>query len=164
MPVAQPPSTRVRPASRWHFIAAVATWLLPGLGHLLLGQRARGWIIGVTILCLWGGGLALGGVSVIDWSRQRAWFLGQMLIAPSIAVAWQHDRLKARYLLTRGPQPAREGEPEPAFEPAYGRMAEMGTLYTALAGMLNLLAMIDVIYRDPRPKDKSKPQLAGEPA
>jgi len=114
----------------------------------MLGQRTRGLIVGTTIICLWISGLLLGGISVIDQRRNPAWFLGQALIAPSLAVNYYHHRLEQRYRVTRGPQPPQAGEPEPVYEPAYGRMAEIGTLYTTLAGLLNLLLIIDVIYRD----------------
>ena len=35
----------------------MASWVLPGLGHALVGQRARGLVLGVTILSLWSAGL-----------------------------------------------------------------------------------------------------------
>lgn len=123
---------------QWNFTAAIAAWLVPGLGHMLLGHLKRGLILAVTIGMLWIGGLAIGGVSVIDREEHPFWFLGQMLVAPSLAVEMVHRNL---------------GEPmpgtDPAYEPSLGRVHEQGTLYTALAGLLNLLVMLDVLYRDP---------------
>jgi len=37
----------------------------------------------------------------------------------------------------------------PAYEPSFGHIKEQGVLYTALAGLLNLLAILDVAYREP---------------
>ncbi|MFA9479378.1 DUF6677 family protein [Phycisphaerales bacterium AB-hyl4] len=119
-------------ADRWNFTAAVAAWVFPGLGHLLLGQRDRALVLAVTIISLWIVGLLVGGVSVIDRAMHPAWFLGQMLIAPSLVV----DLLTSHYS-------------PPTYSPSFGRANEQGVLFTAMAGLLNLLAIIDVLYRDP---------------
>ena len=145
-----PPIVEPRPAppagwARWHLLAAVAAWLLPGLGHLLLKQPGRGVILGTTVTTLWLGGLLIGGISVIDRTDHPAWFLGQMLIAPSLAA----DAYRAR--LTRQHQGDFVPEDQPPFEPAYGRAHEQGTLFTSLAGLLNLLAILDLLYRHPHP-------------
>lgn len=134
----------VATTSRWHPAAAVAAWALPGLGHYLLGQRRRGVILAVTIGSLWLLGLLIGGVGTFDRSEHPAWFVGQMLVAPSGIVGFYYlDSLQAAD--PAGPTP----DEDPAYEPSYGRTNEQGVLFTALAGMLNLLAIIDVAYRDP---------------
>ena len=146
----------------WNLPAAVAAWLIPGLGHILAGHAKRGAILMVCIGGLWLVGLLVGGISVID-SRNvdgslRPWYLGQALIAPSLAVEYTHDRFRAR---TEGNDPIPSDESIP-FEPSYGRAAEIGTLYTALAGLLNLLAIIDIAYREPRSTDHALPLGVGE--
>ncbi len=115
----------------------VAGWVVPGLGHWLIGQRQRGVIILVSIGLLWLGGLAIGGIGVCDRQKHPAWFLGQMLVAPALAVNYYQHRLAS----------GSSGQPG-AFEPSYGHMKEQGILYTALAGLLNLLTLIDLIDRD----------------
>lgn len=148
MPPASPPSPASsgspNPISRWHVSAAVAAWLVPGLGHYLLGQRRRGIILAVSIGLLWLAGLLIGGVSAIDRTAHPAWFAGQMLVAPSVVIEYYHTRLRS----------AGRDNPLPgdsaAYTPSFARTNEQGVLYTALAGMLNLLAIIDVLYRDPR--------------
>lgn len=148
-----PPASAPPPASdnqaagstaQWHVSAAVATWLVPGLGHYLLGQRRRGIILAVSISLLWLGGLAIGGISSVDRTAHPAWFLGQMLVAPSVVVEYYHTRLRSA-----GRDEPVPGE-SPAYAPSFARTNEQGVLYTAVAGMLNLLAIIDVLYRDPR--------------
>ncbi|MEX0774295.1 MAG: DUF6677 family protein [Phycisphaeraceae bacterium] len=135
------PSTPVSsPAQpRFNVLEALATWFVPGLGHVLLGQRLRGSIIGITIGATWIAGLLIGGIGVIDRQEHVAWFLGQALVAPSILVD------TARGYLGATPIPG----PGAAYVPSFGRPNEQGTLFTALAGMLNLLAIVDVIYCDP---------------
>lgn len=116
----------------------------------------------VCIGGLWTVGLLVGGISVVH-SRNadgtlRPWYLGQALIAPSIPVKYTYDKVRAR---SGGSDPSPYDE-SIAYEPAYGRPAEIGTLYTALAGLLNLLAIIDIAYREPRSTEHLLPLGAGE--
>ena len=147
------------PTSPWHVIAAIAGWLVPGLGHWLIGDKPRGVILLIAILGLWLAGSLIGGLSVFDHKEHRMWFLGQMLIAPSLAMDY-----------TRGQMVERHGEPTPGndtgFSPAYARTHEQGLLYTSLAGLLNLLVMIDVLYGNPKAKPMRRqllePSATGE--
>ncbi len=129
---------------RWHVPEAVAAWTVPGLGHWLLGQKTRGVILGSSIGLLWLMGILIGGISVCDRKEVKLWFLGQALVAPTLGVDYYQQRLK---------QPPTHHPPKPdrphLYEPSYGRMNEQGVLYVALAGLLNLYVMIDVIYCDP---------------
>jgi len=157
-----PEDQATSPPAVWNFPAAVAAWLIPGMGHILAGHAKRGTILLVCIGGLYLVGLLVGGISVVH-SRNadgtlRPWYLGQALIAPSLAVEYTHDNLRAR---TEGADPSPYDE-DIAFSPAYGRAAEVGTLYTALAGLLNLLAIIDIAYREPRSADHALPLGAGE--
>lgn len=141
-----------RGESTWHIQAAVAAWVVPGLGHFLLGERRRAGAVAAGIGLLWFTGLLLGGVSVFDHVEHKAWFLGQMLVAPSLAVDRYHQHLKARPLPAHGATP---------YEPSYGHIGEQGILFTALAGLLNLLCMIDVVYRDPKSRPAAGPYGSG---
>jgi hypothetical protein len=126
--------------SPWNFTAAIAAWLLPGLGHYLLGQRRRGGILAASIGVLWLGGLVIGGIGSFDRSQMTTSIvqIGQYGLGPSILLHEVHN-----WLTNSG-----------RYEPALSRVQEQAVLYTALAGMLNLLAVMDVMYRDPR-----KPRL-----
>ena len=128
---------------RWNFLATIGAWLFPGLGYLLMGERKRAAILAVSIGLLWLSGILIGGVSVVDRQQHPAWFLGQMLVAPSLAVNYYQQQIKQDI-----------DDPtviniDQGYEPSYGHISEQGILYTALAGLLNLLAMIDVVYRAP---------------
>jgi len=147
-----------KPASpRWHFAGAVAAWLCPGLGHLLLGQKQRALILLMSVGLLWLSGWFIGGISVFDRKGHPIWFLGQMLIAPSVLVEGYH-----RTLQSPDGQPPRPTDPTVPYKPSYGHVHEQGVLFTSLAGMLNLLAVIDVLYRDPA--DPRHRTLAGPAA
>jgi hypothetical protein len=126
-------------------VVAVAGWLIPGSGYLLIGQRSRGLTVGITILILFVLGLLIGGIRVVDPPdtnplgnpmgavMQRPWFVGQVLIGPvGIITGLAGKSWK--------------------FPMAHSHMYELGTLYTAIAGMLNLLALIDSAHRAGHPQ------------
>jgi hypothetical protein len=143
-------------------LEAAAGWLVPGLGHILLGQRVRGLILMVSILGLWLGGLVIGGITCVNSRDHTAWFAGQALVGPTIAVDFWRAAVTGGSI---APVPRQN----PAYEPSYGRTNEQGILYTALAGLLNLLAIIDVVYcdpdrrRPPRPASEAPPGELSEP-
>jgi hypothetical protein len=127
-------------------VVALAGWLLPGLGYWLIGQRGRALACGLTILIVFFGGILIAGVRVVQapdmtasgnaFQRvlQRPWFIGQVLTGPlGISAAMISDKLASsptyRHIETKA------------------RLAEIGTLYTAVAGMLNLLTIIDASNR-----------------
>ncbi|MCX5661870.1 MAG: hypothetical protein NTW19_19505 [Planctomycetota bacterium] len=148
MTSSEPPSEQA-----WRFDAALATWFMPGVGHMFLGESRRGAILGLTILILWIAGFLIGGVSVFDRTDHPLMFVCQVFFAPS-AVA---DQALQRILKTGPGDPLPSGHP--AYEPSFGRVNEQGVLYTALAGMLNLLAILDVIHRDPHRRRSDNPNV-----
>lgn len=121
-------------------IVAIVNWLVPGAGYLMLGQLARGLTIGLTILALFVLGIFIGGVHVVDppvvshahgesavrQVLEKPWYIGQFLTGAIGLIC------------------ARIGPSQP---PSHSRVNDIGTLYTAVAGMLNLLATIDSAYR-----------------
>jgi len=132
-------------------VVALAGWVLPGLGYWLIGQRGRALACGLTILLVFFGGILIAGVRVVQapdmkgsgntFQRvlQRPWFIGQVLTGPlGITAAMISDKLAA----------------SPTYRDieTKARLAEIGTLYTAVAGMLNLLTIIDASHRAGRVK------------
>jgi len=137
----------IEPAKpQWNVHAALAAWIIPGLGHYMLGQRQRGAVIAASIGFLWLGGLLIGGIDVIN--HRRMWFLGQVLLFPSLAANVYRDFVLDRYAI-RTEDSNLQPHNDPPYELSFGRVEEQGILYTALAGLLNLLAIIDVLYCDP---------------
>ena len=138
------------------FLIAAAAWALPGLGYWLIRQRTRAITVGVTVIFLFVAGLLIGGVRALeaplgvtkepsfspsDWRREIAdkpWFVAQVLVGPlsigtSYASAW-------------AAKPDRMTGVEPGVL-SHARANEIGVLYMAVAGMLNLLAIIDSAHR-----------------
>jgi hypothetical protein len=152
-PTPDAPDGTIQPA------AAVAAWLLPGLGHVLLGHRQRGAVLACSVGGLWLMGLLIGGISVVDSRAHRAWFVGQAMLAPNVLIDFYHARLAAPY--PSGPTP----QDNPPYSPAIGRAWEIGTLFTSLAGLLNLLVILDALTRPPLPRIPThKPTNPADPA
>ena len=130
-------------------VAVAAQWLLPGLGYVLGGQRIRGVILGMTVLGLFWMGVLIGGVRVIDLPDIRG---------PGSLVARLTSKLPALGAFWAGPSTLVAGQwsaslaanPETAAIKAHARAEDIGGLYASVAGMMNLLAMIDLASRAAR--------------
>jgi hypothetical protein len=126
----------------------ILAWIVPGLGHVLIGEKKRGIIVGVTLLSMFIAGLLIGGIDVVDRRNDFLWYCGEVLIGPlAVAVDQYHasldtyDRPTHRYI-----PPSPTDNPRP-YSVSLGRVNELGTLYCTLAGVLNLLAILDLIGR-----------------
>lgn len=126
-------------------LQGLAAWIFPGAGHLAHGQRTRGFVLMITILLLWAWGWLIGGVSAFDRREHPFWFGCQAMTAPSFVATlmldWrQPTDYQGRRVYSAKPPPPSDDAP---YEPSYGRSNELGILFTALAGLLNLLAIVD---------------------
>jgi len=54
-------------------------WLVPGLGHIIIGERTRGFVFLITIHALFGLGLLFGGMRSIKPAEQPIWTYTQYL-------------------------------------------------------------------------------------
>lgn len=149
------PTAPAAETTDWQPVAALLAWLIPGAGHVYLGEKARGMTVGVTIYALFLLGLLIGGIHVVDAQRSQLWFAGQLIIGPpAIAINYYRASLEPTYhsqaLGGRPyqalPRPENRSE---SYSVSIGRTQEIGTLFTTLAGMLNLLVIIDVFLRTP---------------
>jgi hypothetical protein len=133
--------------------------IFPGAGHFFLGERQRAALIAAGVLGLFFGGVLIGGIDVIDRKEDPIWFLGQALVGP---VAFGVDHIhQTRFkvsdqgrLRTARPDESRDARgnavhagpgQRPPNSKSLGRMNELGTLFATLAGMLNLIAIIDAL-------------------
>ncbi|MFG0247889.1 MAG: DUF6677 family protein [Phycisphaeraceae bacterium JB051] len=125
------------------------TWLCPGLGHVLMGDVRRGLILGITIWSLFLSGLLIGGVGVVDSKLNRAWFLGQLSNGPAVILSVVREKTMMANPNAKVGSDGYLGTPDVPndYEPSFGRPNEIGILYTALAGLLNLFIFYDVFDR-----------------
>lgn len=149
------------------FLVALAGWLLPGMGYWLIGQRARATIAGLTILLTFAAGVLIGGIRVVDVPGYREGGIKAMIVAPTPPGA---QAPPPRWILAAQPMQAVFQKPwyigqilagPVAILASYGsieaasrqipkgtaHVAEFGTLYCAIAGMMNLLIIVDSTAR-----------------
>lgn len=123
-------------------VAGLLAWLIPGLGHIYLGHRARGLVCLVTITATFWTGVAIGGVhATVDPHQRKLWFVAQLCTAGNTL---------SGYALNRATVPGPAGK-DPAVVVAHWASADVGVHYTGVAGLLNLLVILDAIGRaEPR--------------
>ena len=140
-----------------NFRAAVLAWILPGLGHASLGDRRRGLFVGGGVLGLFLGGLLIGGLDVVDRREDHLWFLAQAGACP---VAWVADYANASLVasgrfgeMLEAPHPdpmaPRGTVVEVSSLKSLAHPNEMGTLFAAMAGLMNVVAVLDAMSRRP---------------
>ena len=103
----------------------VAAWLVPGLGHLLLGRKWRALILFGAIVLMFGMGLAMQGQFFTTGSGsylQTLGYFGELCVGVAMPAA--------RFFGYAGG--------DPLFV-----SADYGTAYLVAAGMLNVLAIFD---------------------
>lgn len=124
-------------------VVGAAAWLVPGGGHFLLNERRRAFVIftfvGLTFLV----GLYVGSIGVIDSITAKPWYAAQVMNSPVVIVLGSHVAEVQR----EAELAAVRGQP-PAVAPyrVFGRANEIGQIYTSVAGLLNLLCIVNAIY------------------
>jgi hypothetical protein len=164
-------------------LVALSGWILPGGGYLLIGQRGRALVSGITIIVLFATGLLIGGIRVVEvpgydsatgepqmitvarvqvedpatgekrtesvkrWSlaaqplatiADKPWSVPQALAGPTAIVSGALSLWAAH--------PA-AGTAQPIGALSHARINELGSLYLSVAGLLNLMVIIDSAWR-----------------
>lgn len=148
-------------------LAAFLAWLIPGAGHFYQGRRSKAAIFFIAIMTTWFVGFAIGGGHVVyaSWvPGDRRWNyacqVGAGLVALPALV--QANRMRQH-------TDPRTGQTDSEYEPLWGGLMapprrpviednaddiaawyarlgagyEMGTWYTMIAGLLNILVIYD---------------------
>ena len=141
-------STGQRTEARWYIPEAMAAWFVPGLGHYLMGEKKRGIILLICISSLWFGGLLIGGPGIVNWHSQSAPIvrLGQYGLFQTFMFEW----VRNNYMQPMPADITADEKPNNgriAYRQSFNRLEEQGVLYAAIAGLMNVLAIIDVIHR-----------------
>jgi len=101
-------------------------WLVPGAGHYVLNEHRRAAVICVAVVLTFLVGLYVGSIGVIDPVGAKPWYAAQIMNSPVV------------FFLGRVSATGRF--------PVYGRPNEIGQIYTSIAGLLNLLCIVNAIY------------------
>ena len=107
-------------------IVGLLGWAVPGGGHFMLGKKTHAAVIFVTIILTLCIGLYIGSIGVINPVGAKPWYVAQVMNTPAVAALGQ---------ITKG-----------GDYPVYGRPNEIGQIYTSIAGLLNLLCIVNAVY------------------
>jgi len=147
-------------------LAALLAWLMPGAGHFYQQRYAKASLFMVCILSAWILGFALGGGHVVyaSWApgdKRWHYFLQAGVGGAALPALLQGNRMKnatdATGTTERQYEPLWGGFMAPPLRPVreseadevsawYARRGagyEMGTWYTVIAGLLNILVIYD---------------------
>lgn len=154
-------------------LALLLAWMVPGLGHFYQGRTGKGILYSVSILSLFVAGLAMGDWKIVYWRWVNPTvnteefcfnYLGQFwaglialpaLIQETLA-RYGHDPILWNFM-AKPPQRDLNGLYQPL-----GKLVEIGTLYTTVAGLLNILAMYDA-FEGPAHVDDDQATPAEDP-
>jgi hypothetical protein len=162
------------------YLAAVLGFLVPGAGHYYQGRRNKAYLFAVCILGLFGLGMFIGQGHVVyaAWSpdEYRLQFPAQLCVGipafPAAVQGWVHrndermppvhdfDDGKWHWSEFMAPPKSRSQLSNWHFSSSAG--FELGSLFTAVAGLLNLLAIFDA-YAGPMPLPTSDERRKKQP-
>jgi len=157
--------------------AAFLAWLVPGLGHFYQGRTGKGWLYATCILGLYAFGFYLGEGKNVYWrwvspfntERFMLHYVGQFFVGLAALPALlqstiQHFRPDSQILWGFMAEPSQNVIN--GLHLRLGKLYEIGTIYTTVAGLLNILAIYDA-YEGPAYGWGDEPEAedeAGSPA
>lgn len=138
--------TKTRSLGSTAYLVGVVAWLIPGGGHWMLGMKDRGAVIFVSICSTFLIGMLLGSVFQVDPHRGHIfWYILQVFAGlPTIITTLLQDILSQSAAIRD-----MHGEIH-----IFGRGVDLGELYTRVAGLLNLMCILDALmhsFRDVTP-------------
>ena len=107
-------------------IVGLCAWVVPGGGYFLLKENKRATIVLITVVLAFLVGIYVGSIGIIDPVGAKLWYVAQIMASPAVAALG--------YLAASGGYPV------------YGKPNEIGQIYTSVAGLLNLLCIVNSVY------------------
>ncbi len=109
--------------------AAILSWIIPGAGHWYIGERTRAVILFITVTVTFWVGIYIGGVlSTVNFATNRAWFFAHIFLGGYTLMTSVLSHSSSAL-------------------PSYGKTLDLAVIYTGIAGLLNLLIIIDASAR-----------------
>jgi hypothetical protein len=150
--------------------AAFLAWLVPGLGHFYQGRKGKAVLYATCILGLYLMGMLMGEGKVVYWrwvnpfnnpEKFCLYYIGQFFVGlPALPALIQGTLKFYDYSPILGGFLA-----EPPIEVLNGlhhrlaKLVEIGTIYTTVAGLLNILAIYDA-YEGPAYEEYEEEQAS----
>ena len=140
--------------------AAFLAWLVPGLGHIYQRRVGKGILYAACILSLYLTGFVMGEGKIVYWrwvnplanpDKFPLYYLGQFFVGLPALPALIQATLKSFFGIENflggfmAEPPLRELN---GLHPRLGKLVEIASMYTAVAGLLNILAIYDA-YEGP---------------
>ena len=122
-------------------LCAALSWLVPGLGHARAGQKDKGVLVGAAVLLVFALGLLFSQGHAVDRAEYSVWWIGQNLCGGGSLFA----------ALVTGPL-RREGAPLDL---------DLGIVLCTVAGLMNLVVMVDAYTVAERSVFPVKPAAGG---
>ena len=146
---ANKPQGPVPIAGLQHTLMAVGLgWLVPGLGHVIVGRARRGLLFGALVWASFGLGLAHDGRLALRDVRQPLLTTLQVVanlgIGPADVIARFAVYGEAAYSLSSPTRASTERRQQIFRERARSAVSIYGTAYLWTAGLMNLLLLFDV--------------------
>ncbi len=107
-------------------LVGLAGWVVPGGGYAVLREKRHAVVIFMTIVLTFVTGLYIGSIGVINPVGAKPWYLAQILNSPAVALLG-HLSVRQDFAV-------------------YGKPSEIGQIYTSIAGLLNLLCIVNAVY------------------
>ena len=107
-------------------IVGLLGWIIPGAGHFAINKKKHAFIIFFTLVTTFIIGLYIGSIAIIDPKGSMPWFVAQLMNSPVVAILGYISEKGGYYV--------------------YGRPGEIGQIYTSIAGLLNLLCIVNAVY------------------
>jgi len=101
-------------------------WLIPGAGHFFIKERSRALIIFTTIALTFIIGLYVGSVAVVNPATGKLAYVAQIMNSPAVVLIGRMT-VDGHYTV-------------------FGKPNEIGQIYTSIAGLLNLLCVVNAVY------------------
>ena len=114
-------------------------WIFPGLGHIALGHRRRGRLICLGVLFLIFAGVFVGGIDAVDHKNDGLWFIAQICCGPLVIAI----DMATQFFIVDAPIEKR------ATLVGLSHVNEIGTLFIAMAGLMNFVVILDVLQVSP---------------
>jgi len=148
------------------YLAAFLAWLMPGLGHAYQGRRGKGLLYFLCIFLLYAVGLYLGDGKIVYWRWVNPLRNGEDFRLAYLSQFWvglgAFPALIQSTLAYYGKPPILGGFlAEPPMHVInelhrLGKFLDVGTVYTEIAGLLNILAIYDA-FEGPAPEMEPEP-------
>ncbi len=119
------------------FVGLLA-WLLPGGGYYVLGDKRRALVVFITILLTFLVGIYIGSIGIIDPIGAKAWYVAQIMNSPAVVLIGNH-------VATMYQEAQMHQDPARAYL-VFSKPSEIGQIYTSIAGLLNLLCIVNAVY------------------